>query len=215
MKPRNIIIQLMAVFLLAGINLSAQAQEIENGQPVKGQYINNDYGFMVKIPDGVTGYLPPQPTIEHGFTVAVSKSDKAYAWVHSTTIPTGEKTLEEVLKDHLYYLGSQEKVRVMRKASVELTLEIPIENGTKEKAVGQVVPVRKEKLPALRALIVQEDSRTGEKMLQDMVIAVFKQREGFNAVYFIALQTPESQHEKYIHILDDLQKNFKVFKMYS
>src|SRR5689334_4365568 len=102
MKPRNIIIQLMTVFLLAGINLPAQAQEIENGEPVKGQYINNDYGFMVTIPDGLIGYLPPQPAIEHGFTVAVAKADKAYAWVHGTTIPTGEKTLEEVLKDQLY-----------------------------------------------------------------------------------------------------------------
>ena len=90
-----------------------------------------------------------------------------------------------------------------------------VEDDKKAKAVGQIVPVRKEKLPALRVLLALKDARTGEKMLQDLVIAVFKQREGFNAVYFIALQTPELQHEKYIHIIDDLQKDFKVFKMYS
>ena len=213
MKLRSISIQFTVALLLASMNLLAQ--EIEHGEPVKGQYINNDYGFMVKIPTGMTGYLPPQPAIEHGFVLEVSKADKAFAWVQGTTIPTGEKRLEDILADHLYYLGSEKKAKVIRKMPVELALEIPIEDNTKPKTEGQVVPVRKAKLAAMRAFIELEDSRSGEKIIQDLVITVFKQREGFNAVYFIALQTPKSKHGKYSHIVDDLQTAFKVFKMYE
>jgi hypothetical protein len=213
MRPGNRIVPLILTLLLASISLPAQ--EMERGESVKGQYINNDYGFMVTIPEGMTGYLPPQPAIEHGFVLEVSKADRVFAWVHGTTIPTGEKTLEEVLTDHLQYLGSEKKPRGIHKIPVELVLQIPIEDATKPKTEGQILPVRKEKLPALRTFIEFEDSRTGEKIMQDLVIAVFKQREGFNAVYFIALQTPKSKHGKYAHIIDDLQKEFKVFKIYE
>jgi hypothetical protein len=215
MKFCSIAMQLIISFLLASISLPTFAQEIERGEPVKGQYINNDYGFTVKIPAGMTGYLPPQPAIEHGFVLEISKTDKVFAWVQGTTIPTGEKELGEVLADHLYYLGSEKKARVVRKIPVELLLEIPVEDATKPKIAGQVVPVRKAKLAALRAFIEIEDLSGGEKMTQDLIVAVFKQREGFNAVYFIALQTPKSKHEKYSHIVDDLQRDFKVFKMYE
>jgi hypothetical protein len=189
-------------------------QDDIRGEAVKGRYINNDYGFMVTLPKGLVGYLMPQPAIDHGFTIELSKAEKAYAWVHGTTIPMGEKTLDEVIEDQVQHLGMEKKPKIAQKTSVEVNLEIPIEDDTKPKAEGQRVEMRKLKLAAVRVLIEIDDSRSREKYTQDIVIALFKQREGFNAVYFIALQTLKAHYEKYAHVVDELTKGFKIYKMY-
>jgi hypothetical protein len=168
---------------------------------ITGQYVNEQDGYTVMLPEGVEALCSPPPAPWHGFFIDVanelppdaegSQSHGGFAyynWDVGITV-TGYYNAAE-------YTSVQELVDFNLKSYYEHAAAVVVTENS---------PTRLRRIPAIHYVVHFYDPKSGEPMISDDIAAI---RSG-SVVYEIGLTAPAS---RYIHEVGALKEVIKGWR---
>jgi hypothetical protein len=173
-------------------------------QVVSGEYVNEQYGYRVILPDGVEGLCTPAPMPWHGFLVDVAneltppadaeENRKAFSWAG--------------LKSEVYVDGWYNAVFY---ASADDAAKATLDDYKHEYPTDLIILNHQRttlrRLPASHYLIQFVDAKSGETMIHEEVVALREGEQGI--VYSIGLRTTAARYSQDEKILKAILKGFR------
>jgi hypothetical protein len=139
-----------------------------------GEYVNDNYGFRVVVPEGLRGLTDVPPHPHHGFFIRLAQKNEARIWINATYNAAVYETLDEAVISEL-------------KASESIFPDFE---------VRQRKPTRLQDIPAARLLAQYRDKDSGIDMISEQIIALKKAgEEDLGIIYRLALETPPSRYK--------------------
>ena len=167
---------------------------IDSGEKeVKGLYSNYEYGFSVKIPDGLIGIRNPSPYPQHGFSIPLSNQPEAQISVDGSFNAAMYASLSEAAENDLKYLRDDSgEVELLSRESVKL-----------------------QNLNAMRISAKYRNKTNSTMMIQDLIIAIRKNRtpDEPEVIYTLRLRTPESRYDADKDILTKLVSSWRLMPL--
>jgi len=152
-----------------------------------GRYVNSNYGYSFLIPDAFKAISDPPPSPQHGVLIPLSEDARASIFVGGSYNSEEYRSASEAVDDDL---------KRMR------------ENGSVI-ASSQTRKMRLGGLPAKRSIVHYRTQASGEKLVQDLVVCIRKEKNKESVVYEIYLSTPEKRYGRDRHILDRVLHSWK------
>jgi hypothetical protein len=139
---------------------------------ISGQYINDNYGYMLTIPDEIRAMQSPPPAPNHGFVARIKSDPQATIYVDGSYDTGTANTLSKATDREINYLSA-------------------------EHGAGFVLLKRRltrlGKRTAARFTVQYTDVSTGVTMIEDTVIALkidSPAEDAIGIVYTLTLRTP-------------------------
>lgn len=152
---------------------------------VKDGYSNYDYGYSVRIPKGLTALRAPAPLPNHGFEIHVSEHPKADLSVSASYNAAEWGSFDDAIDAHVGYFKN--------KVGGEVDI------GARVSTV----------LGGLRAVRFTMKSKTSAEVRE--VLLAFRKAPGeVGIVYEIVLTTPSSRYNQDKHLINDIQKTWRM-----
>lgn len=163
------------------VSEKTEVPKISKEQLWRGRYSNYEYGYALKIPQGLVGLSPPAPWPQHGIKIRLSRNHDAHILTNADFSAADYPSLDAAVDSDLQEL---------KKNAREL----------------QVVNRRREwlgPLEAIRVVIRYKASPSGTTFAEETTTAIRRAKRPEEAVlYTITLVTPESQYQsdsKFFH----------------
>jgi len=151
---------------------------------VKNRYLNYDYAYSVRVPNGLTGSRSPSPFPNHGFGIQLSDEPKASISVDGSYNAAEWRSFDDAIKAHKGFFKH--------------------EVGSEVKVVARA-PAVLGKLRAVRFTMTSNNREVRE------VLLAFRKAPGEDGiVYEIVLTTPTFRYAKDKHVLGELQRTFRL-----
>lgn len=165
------------------------AQASSDDVVVKDAYSNYDYGYSVQIPKGLTALRAPAPLPNHGFEIHLSDHPKADVSVSASYNAAEWSSFDDAINAHLGYFKNKVGGEVDIGARVSTVL-----GG----------------LRAVRFLMKSKTAAVSDPEVREVLLAFRKAPGEVGIVYEIVLTTPSSRYKKDKHLIDDLQKTWRM-----
>lgn len=156
---------------------------------VRGGYSNYDYGYSVRIPKGLTALQAPAPLPNHGFEIRLSDHPKADLSVSASYNAAEWSSFDDAINAHLGYFKNK------------VGGEVGIVARTAAVLGG---------LKAIRFTLKSKTSTANDPEVREVLLAFRKAPGEVGIVYEIALTTTTSRYNQDKHLLDDLQKSWRL-----
>ena len=158
--------------------------------PLEGEYINNNYSYMLTIPEELRAMQAPPPAPDHGFVARIKTDPAATLEVSAEWNDDDTFTEPKAVKRELAYLKSRAtNLEILKRTTTRL-----------------------DKRTATRYVAQYRDTATGQLMIEDKVVSVRKDCAGENVqsiVYVISLQTPAASYDLNSSVLEKILKRWK------
>jgi hypothetical protein len=156
---------------------------------VKGGYSNYDYGYSVRIPKGLTALRAPAPLPNHGFEIHLSDQPKAELSVSASYNAAEWSSFDDAINAHLGYFKNEVK------GEVGVVARVPTSLGG---------------LRAIRFTMKPKNTAANDPEVREVLLAFRKAPGEVGIVYEIILTTPASRYNNDKHVIDDLQKTWRM-----
>ena len=166
--------------VLCGPVLAFQDQIVE-----QDRYSNYDYAYAVRIPKGLTGSRAPSPFPNHGFVIQLSEHPNAKLAVDASYNAALWKSFDEAMEAHKEFFKHDVG------GDVSVTAHAPTVLA---------------KLNAMRFTM----KAAGSSDVREVLLA-FREADGeVGIVYEIVLTTSTSRYDQDKHLIDELQKTWRL-----
>lgn len=154
---------------------------------VKGRYSNYDYAYAVRIPKGRTGSQSPAPFPNHGFAIQLSKDANATLAVDASYNAALWESFDDAIEANKSYFKDEVggEVSVVDRAPAVLG---------KLKAVRFTMKSKSENADQVREVLLAFREAPGE----------------VGIVYEIVLTTSTARYDADKHVMNDLQKTWRL-----
>ena len=170
---------------------------------VSGQYVNENYGYVVNLPDGIEALCTPPPNSWHGFFIDVASELKPAA-------DTGENHGGFSWDNWNAGVSVDASYNTLEYASADDSADASLGYYRKEHPADLMILDRERttlrRLPASRYLIQFEDAESGETMIAEQVVAI---RSELGIVYSIGLTTTAARYSEDQKVLSQILKRFR------
>jgi hypothetical protein len=172
-------------------------------QVVSGQYVNEQYGYTVSIPDGVEALCTPPPMPWHGFFVDVanlleppidaSANHGGFSWANWNA-----GVFVEAYYNSLEYASADE--------AAEASLDYYKKNHPADLVILNHEHTKLRRVPATRYVVQFVDAESGETMIADELVAI---RGSEGMIYNIGLTTTAARYSQDEMALKAIQKGLR------
>lgn len=163
--------------------------------PINGEYINDNYRYMLKIPEEIQALKSPPPAPNHGFAARLLADDKAFIYVDGSYDAAFLNSTSKATEQAINYLRERYGASVV---------------------VLKWRGMRLGKSPAIRYLAQYTDNSTGVTMVEDAIVSlrtfsVHEDRLGI--IYSITLQTPIYSYQANKAVLEKILKRWRELEL--
>lgn len=157
----------------------------ESAPKFSNDYYNYPYGYMIIIPDGLTGYGSHVPAPQHGFGIVLSKDPKGYIWVDGSANTLYFESLEQLVEHELsWFREGNSRILSVKKEKIKL---------------GH--------LPAYRLVIKYRCKN--HSFIADKVVSIDNERQ---IIYTLSLISAKEKYSEYSDVFDKMAKSMQLIE---
>jgi len=180
-------------------------------QVVSGEYLNENYGYRVILPDDVEGLCTPAPMPWHGFFIDVANELRppADAGENGGGLSWANLNAEVYVEGHYnatFYASADDAVNYSL-------------NYYKEKHPADLVILNRERttlrrLPAIRYRVQFVDADSGETIISEEIVAL-REYDDMGIIYTIGLTTTAGRYSEDEKVLRQILRGFKYIQIHE